>query len=37
MEKTYSEVLQVINGELVTEEVEESILEHATVAVTERC
>lgn len=30
---TYSESLQVIDAEVVTEEVEESILEHATVSV----
>jgi hypothetical protein len=31
---TYTEVLQVINGELVSEQVEQSILQHAAVAVT---
>lgn len=30
---TYSEVLQVIEREIITEQVKESILEHATVAV----
>lgn len=30
---TYSEGLQVIHGDLVAEEVKESILEHAAVAV----
>jgi hypothetical protein len=32
---TYSESLEVIDAEVVTEEVEESILEHAAVSVTE--
>jgi hypothetical protein len=31
--KSYSEALQVVHGDIVTEEVEESVLEHATVAV----
>ena len=31
---TYTEVLQVINGELVSEQVEQSILQHAAMAVT---
>jgi hypothetical protein len=30
---TYAEMLQVVNAELVAEEVEQSILEHASVAV----
>lgn len=33
--KTYSEVLQVVHGDIITEEVEESVLEHATVAVSD--
>lgn len=32
-ESTYTEVLQVVNGEGVAEEVQQSILEHAAVAV----
>jgi len=32
---TYSESLEVIDAEVVTEEVEESILEHAAVSVAE--
>ena len=32
-EQTYAEGLDVVHGELVAEEVEESILEHAAVAV----
>jgi hypothetical protein len=31
--RTYTEGLQVINGEGIAEEVEQSILEHAAVAV----
>lgn len=31
---TYAEVLQVVNGEGVAEEVQQSVLEHAAVAVT---
>jgi hypothetical protein len=34
IEITYSESLQVIDAEVVTEEVEESILKHAAVSVT---
>jgi hypothetical protein len=30
---SYSEALQVVHGDIVTEQVEESVLEHATVAV----
>lgn len=32
-ENTYTEVLQVVDGEGVAEEVQQSILEHAAVAV----
>ena len=32
-ESTYTEVLQVVNGEGVAEEVQQSILQHAAVAV----
>lgn len=34
---TYTEVLQVIDGHSVTEEVEQSILQHATVTVAIQC
>lgn len=33
-DSTYTEVLQIVNGEGVPEEVQQSVLEHAAVAVT---